>query len=310
MLAFFPPLPLIYHFCIYNMLIVRRLLSLIIPAEFLQKSRCGWDDLVFDLRMIVPGKKNTHAFTHSTVYWNDVWLHMSTWAFFYYVLLISLYTPVLTNMWLVPVTCSEEPCMPTASNWALCPIRYLGVSLCLFIFSPLPFFPAPLLQLYSIYTLLLGLSVCRTILSLHCSPLSLLRLPNFKSPCSCWRVSSPDSFTPPPPSTLHCFLLSSLFIFEKEETEEFMPFRTFWWYGLVFSSRNGNPCILEWSRTFQLLPIQSSSSPPLPGKIGIFPLAGFLLPRLASPLGKVCTSWTLYHPWGCCQDVVWCQAGG
>lgn len=57
MLAFFPPLPLIFHFCIYNMLIVRRLLSLIIPAEFLQKSRCGWDDLVFDLRMIVPGKK-------------------------------------------------------------------------------------------------------------------------------------------------------------------------------------------------------------------------------------------------------------
>lgn len=39
MLAFFPPLPLIYHFCIYNMLIVRRLLSLIIPAEFLQKKK-------------------------------------------------------------------------------------------------------------------------------------------------------------------------------------------------------------------------------------------------------------------------------
>lgn len=39
------------------MLIVRRLLSLIIPADFLQKSRCGWDDLVFDLRMIVPGKR-------------------------------------------------------------------------------------------------------------------------------------------------------------------------------------------------------------------------------------------------------------
>lgn len=30
----FSPLALIYHFCIYNMLIVEMLLSLIIPAEF------------------------------------------------------------------------------------------------------------------------------------------------------------------------------------------------------------------------------------------------------------------------------------
>lgn len=131
-----------------------------------------------------------------------------TWVpelFFYYVLLISLYTPVLTNMWLVPVTCSEEPCMLMVSNWALCPISCLGVSLCLFILSPLPFFPAPLLKLYSIYTLLLGLSVCRIILSLHCSPLSFFRLPNFKSPCSCWRVSNPDSPTPPPPEYTSLF---------------------------------------------------------------------------------------------------------
>lgn len=72
MLAFFPPLPLIYHFGIYNMLIVRRLLRIIIPAEFLQEIKMWlgcWDDLVFDLRMIVPGGGgNTHAFTHSTIY--------------------------------------------------------------------------------------------------------------------------------------------------------------------------------------------------------------------------------------------------